>query len=162
MTKRSSRRHSYKYWTTRMTSLTVYFAPQTPAIRVNATTGDGLFSLVGREEEIHSWITYGNIKNCVSITRARLGKLEKMFENSRLRLFALMAFLAFLNFHSRLYKSIETQKVCCTYKYICDIQHILLTTVFREIEQDITSGNKNTRSKHERGKYIKHTKKTRY
>ena len=121
MTKRSSRRHSYKYWTTRMTSLTVYFAPQTPAIRVNATTGDGLFSLVGREEEIHSWITYGNIKNCVSITRARLGKLEKMFENSRLRLFALMAFLAFLNFHSRLYKSIETQTVCCTYKYICDI-----------------------------------------
>ena len=106
-----------------MTSLAIYFAPQTPAIRVNATTGDGLFSLVGRGDEIHSWITHGNIKNCVSITRARLGKLEKMFENSRLPLFALIGFLAFLKFHSRLYKSIEHRK-CAALIHIFDIYSI--------------------------------------
>ena len=94
-----------------MTSITMCFALQTPATWVKAKTGDGSFSLVG--EERHLWnVRTVKGKSLVSITRARLGKLETRLETvSYDFLFSLLACLGILNFHSRLYKSIETQNM---------------------------------------------------
>ena len=120
---------------------------------------DVLFSLVG--EERHSWnVRTVAGKSCVSITFARLGKLERSLETgSRLRLYVLIAFLGFPNFHLRLYKSIEIQKVCCTYTDICVTKNnMMLTSRFCEIRHEVTPGNKNAHSKQKEENY-EHTEK---
>lgn len=109
-----------KYWTTRVTSITMCFALQTPATWVKAKTGDGLFSLVGKER--HSWnVRTVKGKSLVSITRARLGKLETRLETVSYDFLFSQHVLVFQT-STHVFINRLKLRMSCTSLYICDVK----------------------------------------